>query len=79
MRSMKISTSQVTYHLALFMVFTFLSLSGVQDAALSYYHDFGFYDKLPANKFVSPGYNVSQLRNYFHKFNGSYPDLTTKY
>ena len=61
------------------MVFTFHSLLDMQDAACTYYDDFGYRHNLPVDRLLSQGSEVNRLRNSFQKFYGRYPDLVEKY
>ena len=55
---------QVTYHLAIHMVFTFHSLSDMQD--ISHINDdFGYRHKLLMDRVLSQGYKINRRRDSF--------------
>ena len=66
---------QVTYHLALHMVFTFHSLSDIQDAT----HFMMTLDIAINSQWTDSFLRVNRLRNSFQKCYGRYPDLVAKY
>ena len=67
----------IMYHLSFQMVFTFHSLSDMQDAAHIIMD--GYHHKLLVDRLFSQGYKANLLRNSFQTFYGRYPDLIAKY
>ena len=51
----------------------------MQDAACTYYDDFGYRHNLLVDRLLSQGSEVNRLRNSFQEFYGRYPDLVEKY